>query len=235
MQNVSVVRRKKITSPVIITPQKRRSFLQRLRGHLITGIVVITPTALTIYAITYVTSTIDDLVKSMLPDALNPETYLGRDLSGVGVLVFLIGTIAVGTLARGYAGRRILDFSERKIARLPVIRPVYVGTKQIAEAVFKDSENAFIEACLIEYPTRGSWALAFISSNGSPELREITKESDIVSAFMPTAPNPITGILFFVPRREVRILRMSPEAAIKVVISAGLVTPPDPQVANTSG
>lgn len=189
--------------------------------------MVVLPIALTIYAISYVISSIDDLIKPMLPDALNPETYLGRDLSGVGIIVFLIGTTAAGTLARGYAGRKLLDFGEGLIARLPLIRSVYTGSKQITEAVFQDSENAFTEACLIEYPTRGCWALAFITSNGNLELRAKTNESDIISVFMPTTPNPITGILFYLPRRDVLALRMSPEAAIKVVISAGLVSPPD--------
>lgn len=203
------------------------SILQRLRGHFLAGLIVVAPVGLTVYIAAAIIRAIDDRIRPFLPDLYNPETYLGRDVPGFGLLVFLAFTTAVGVAARGWLGRRVVAFGERQVARLPVVRSIYGALKQLAETVFEKSDEHFREVCLIQYPVPGKWAVAFVTGPAKGEIPRRTGEADLVSVFMPTTPNPTTGFLLFVPRREVVILDMSLEEAARLIVSAGLVTPPD--------
>ena len=132
----------------------------------------------------------------------------------------------VGWLAKGLIGRSLLRWAESLVDSVPIVRSVYNGLKQIAETVFAQSETSFDKACLIEYPRRGLWAIAFISTTTKGELDEAIPVADQkMSVFLPTTPNPTSGFLLFVPRSEIIELEMSVEDAAKLVISAGLVYP----------
>jgi uncharacterized membrane protein len=206
--------------------RRRRGVFSSIRASFLTGLVVIVPIAVTIWLVWTVIGWIDGWVIPLIPTAYRPEEYIGINLRGVGVIIFLIFTVIVGWLAKGLIGRSLISWAEGLVDRMPVVRSVYNGLKQIAETVFAQTETSFDKACLIQYPRPGLWAIAFISTNAKGELaRKIGAEREIVSVFMPTTPNPTSGFLLYVPRADVIELDMSVEDAAKLIISAGLVYP----------
>ena len=210
-----------------LPPRRRPGLLASLRASFLTGLVVIAPIGLTIYLIWTVVGWIDGFVLPFVPSAWRPEQYIGIDIRGLGVIFFLIFTILVGWVAKGLIGRSLIAWAESLVDRMPVVRSIYNGLKQIAETVFAQSETNFDKACLVEYPRRGIWAIAFISTSTKGELaRRIPREEGLISVFLPTTPNPTSGFLLFVPRSDVIELDMAVEDAAKLVISAGLVYPP---------
>jgi uncharacterized membrane protein len=177
-------------------------------------------------------------VLPLVPQAYHPDrmiqNFFGLDPSmqinvrGLGVVIFLIFTIIVGWMAKGIIGRSLIRSAESLVERTPVVRTIYSGIKQISETIFAQSERSFETACLIEYPRRGIWALGFISTTAKGEVAKKTDPSDeMISVFVPTTPNPTSGFLLFFPRKDIIELDMSVEDAAKLVISAGLVYPPD--------
>ncbi|MEL6643519.1 MAG: DUF502 domain-containing protein [Pseudomonadota bacterium] len=220
-----------MTSPFdeIEQPKKRRHpVLGGLRNSFLAGLIVIAPIGLTIWLIWTVVGWIDGFVLPLVPDRFLPEQYIGINLRGVGLIFFLIFTILVGWVAKGFIGRSLLRWAESLVETLPVVRSVYGGLKQIAETVFTQSDRSFDKACLVEYPRKGIWAIAFISSTAKGEIDTgIPVPGGKVSVFLPTTPNPTSGFLLFLPRAEVIELDMSVEDAAKLIISAGLVYPAD--------
>ncbi len=200
-----------------------------LRASFITGLVVIAPIGLTIWLMWSFVGWVDGLVLQFVPEKFQPRNYIGVDVRGVGAVIFLIFTVFVGWMAKGMIGRSLIHMGERFVERMPVVRSVYNGLKQIAETVFAQSETSFDKACLVEYPRKGIWAIAFISTSAKGEIRaRIPRDEDIESVFLPTTPNPTSGFLLFVPRKDLILLDMSVEDAAKLVISAGLVYPGKP-------
>ena len=209
-------------------PQKTRRarLFQRLRNNFLTGLVVVAPIILTLYVIYLIVGFIDTRVIPWVPAAYNPKTYLGQDIPGYGVVIFILVTTIVGMATKGLFGRQMVRFGESLVDRTPVVRSIYNAVKQIVETIFAQSKSSFQNACLVEYPRRGIWAVAFVSTEARGELPGKTGEDDMLSVFLPTTPNPTSGFLLFVPRRDVVLLDMSVEEAAKMVISAGLVVPP---------
>lgn len=206
--------------------RRRRRFLAGLRANFLTGLVVVAPVSLTIYLISTVVGWIDSWVLPFVPANFRLDQYIGVDLRGAGVIIFLIFTVIVGWLAKGIIGRSFLSWAEGVVDRMPVVRSIYNGLKQIAETVFAQTETSFEKACLVEYPRKGIWAVAFISTNAKGEVNErIPVKEQLISVFLPTTPNPTSGFLLFVPESDVMELNMSVEDAAKLVISAGLVYP----------
>ena len=230
-----------MNTPFDVEPPQppRRKLMGSLRASFLTGLVVIAPVGLTIWLIWSVVGWIDGFVLPLVPSAYHPDRllqdYLGLDpevqinIRGLGVVIFLIFTIFVGWLAKGFIGRSMIRFAESLVERTPVVRTIYSGIKQISETIFAQSERSFKKACLIEYPRRGIWALGFISTDAKGEIASRTGEpdEDIVSVFLPTTPNPTSGFLLFFPKSDVIELDMTVEDAAKLVISAGLVYPSD--------
>ena len=142
------------------------------------------------------------------------------------MVVFLLFTVFVGWIAKGVIGRALIRWAEHLVDRMPVVRSVYSGVKQIAETIFAQSERSFETACLVQYPRRGVWAIGFISTATKGEVVEKSETGgDLLSVFIPTTPNPTSGFLLFFPKEDVIELDMSIEDAAKLVISAGLVHP----------
>ncbi|MFC6638078.1 DUF502 domain-containing protein [Sulfitobacter sp. JBTF-M27] len=220
-------------------PQPRRSLVGSLRASFLTGLVVIAPVGLTIWLIWSVVGWIDGFVLPLVPQAYHPDRmiqdFFGLDPSvqinvrGLGVVIFLMFTIFVGWLAKGFIGRSLIHFAENLVERTPVVRTIYSGIKQISETIFAQSERSFEKACLIEYPRKGIWALGFISTDAKGEVTAKAGDPNeaMVSIFLPTTPNPTSGFLLFFPKKDVIELDMSVEDAAKLVISAGLVYPPE--------
>lgn len=207
----------------------RRGFLAGLRASFLTGLVIVGPAVLTIWLITTVVEFIDSKVMPLIPARFIPPQIDGLGIPGLGVAIALVFTLIVGWLAKGYIGRSLIQWSEDIVARMPVVRSIYNGLKQIAETVFAQGNTSFKRACLIEYPRSGIWAVAFVSTDTKGEIaRKIANDQPMVSVFLPTTPNPTSGFLLFVPEKDITLLDMSIEDAAKLIISAGLVTP-DPE------
>ena len=232
-------------------PHKRRGLIARFRANFLTGLVVIAPVGLTFWLIWKVTGWIDSWVLPFIPQRYQPSELVrdlfcsapqpgqspddlpfwcvngALDLRGIGVVIFLIFTVLVGWIAKGILGRSLIAWGESMVDRMPVVRSLYNGIKQIAETVFATSNEAkFDKACLVEYPRKGIWAIAFISTKAKGEIAaRVPVDEDIISVFLPTTPNPTSGFLLFAPRHSVIELDMSVEDAAKLVISAGLVYP----------
>jgi uncharacterized membrane protein len=217
---------------------RRASLAARIRASFLTGLVVIAPVGLTIWLIWSVVGWIDGFVLPLVPANYHPDRMLqdffGLDPSvqinirGLGVVIFLIFTVFVGWIAKGFIGRSLIRFAEGLVERTPVVRTIYSGIKQISETIFAQSERSFEKACLIEYPRKGIWALGFISTDTKGEVAgKADPSGPMVSVFLPTTPNPTSGFLLFFPKSDVIELDMTVEYAAKLVISAGLVYPSD--------
>lgn len=213
---------------------RRKSFFSGLRNSFLTGVVVIAPVGLTVWLIWSVIGWVDGVVLPFVPSRYQPEnilnTFLGLDiqlqLRGLGVVFFLIFTTFVGWLAKGLLGRSLIRSAERFVNRMPVVRSIYSGVKQIAETVFSQADRSFEKACIVQYPRKGIWAVGFISTPAKGEIRARVNDSqNLLSVFVPTTPNPTSGFLLFFPAEDVIELDMSIEDAAKLVISAGLVYP----------
>lgn len=205
---------------------RRPGLFASLRASFLTGLIVIAPVGLTIWLIWSVIGWIDGVVLPLVPYDFQPEKYIGINLRGIGVIIFLLFTIVVGWLAKGLLGRSLIRIAENMVQNVPVVRSIYSGVKQIAETVFAQSERSFEKACLFEYPRKGIWAIGFISTTAKGEVAQrATTSGDLISVFVPTTPNPTSGFLLFFPREDIIELDMSVEDAAKLVISAGLVYP----------
>ncbi|HET8726181.1 MAG TPA: DUF502 domain-containing protein [Alphaproteobacteria bacterium] len=201
-------------------------FGARLRAYFFAGILVTAPVAITLYLAWLFISFIDDRVNAILPARFNPETYLPFSLPGLGVLLVVVVLVLIGAMAAGFLGRLIVRAYEGVLARIPAVRSVYGAVKQIFETVLANQSNAFREVVLVEYPRRGLWALGFITGTTQGEVQNLT-EDDVINVFLPTTPNPTSGFLLFVPRKDLVVLQMTVEEGIKMVVSGGIVTPPD--------
>ncbi|MEL6168524.1 MAG: DUF502 domain-containing protein [Pseudomonadota bacterium] len=213
-------------SQINAPPRRKNSLWGGLRASFLTGLIVIVPIAVTAWLIWTVIGWIDGWVLPFVPDRWQPEQYIGINLRGVGLIFFFLFTILVGWVAKGLIGRSLLRWAEGVVETLPVVRTIYGGVKQIAETVFNHSNTSFEKACLVEYPRKGIWAIAFISTPARGEIDAgIPVDDQKISVFLPTTPNPTSGFLLFVPRADVIELDMGVEDAAKLIISAGLVYP----------
>ncbi|MEX0280482.1 MAG: DUF502 domain-containing protein [Arenibacterium sp.] len=215
-----------MNTPFDEEPTRRPGRFAGLRASFLTGLVVIAPVGLTIWLIWTVVGWIDGFVLPLVPSTFRPEQYIGINLRGVGVIFFFFFTIFVGWVAKGLIGRSMIHFAESLVDRMPVVRSVYSGIKQISETVFAQSERSFEKACLIQYPRKDIWAIGFVSTTAKGEVAHRAQTGDILmSVFVPTTPNPTSGFLLFFPKEDIIELDMSVEDAAKLVISAGLVYP----------
>ena len=212
----------------VFTQTRRGNFTSKLRNNFLTGLAVIIPVFITTYLIWSTIGLVDGWVLPLIPEKYTIDKFIGIDIKGIGVVIFLLFTVIIGSLTKGDFGRTILKSAESLVDRMPVVRSIYNGIKQIAETIFNQSNNSFEKACLVEYPRKGIWAVAFVSTKTKGEVnRKLGENKDLYSIFLPTTPNPTSGFLLFLPEKDIVFLDMSVEDAAKLVISAGLVTPKD--------
>ncbi len=224
--------------PGAVQPRRRRrepeaephrpGFILRLRNYFFAGILVTAPIAITAWLAWEFVTFVDSKVTPYIPYQWNPETYLPFSIPGLGVVIVVLGLIMIGFLTAGFVGRSLIAAGERLLARMPVIRSLYSAVKQILETVFKEQSKAFRDVILLEYPRKNCWAVGFITGPAESGIQELTPD-DTVNVFLPTTPNPTSGFLLFLPRKETQILSMTVEEGLKMVVSGGIVTPPDPK------
>src|SRR5437868_12434468 len=198
----------------------------RIRNYFLTGLVVAGPVAITIYLTWSFVTWVDDLVRPLFPVALRPETYLPVKIPGLGLIFAFIALTLLGFFTANFVGRKFVEFGENLLGRMPVVRPVYRGLKQVFETLFSKSASTFRTVGLVEFPSPGMWSLVFLSTPpGTDITARLPSEEEHVSVFMPCTPNPTTGFFFYVPRREVIELAIPVEEAAKLIMTAGMIQP----------
>jgi uncharacterized membrane protein len=198
-------------------------FIVRTRRYLVAGLLIWLPIGATILVFSLLLDLMDRLL-FWLPAAYRPEALLGFRIPGLGAILALLVLIATGVLAANILGRRLVNFYESLLNRIPLVRSVYGSVKHFAEMVFGDSATSFKKVILIEYPRRGLYSLAFQTAENAAEVQARTGES-VIAVFLPTTPNPTSGFMIFVPRSHATELEMSVEDALKMIVSLGVVVP----------
>jgi len=197
--------------------------VKRIRRYLVAGILVWVPLAVTYTLLRFVVGLMDRTLL-LLPRQFRPEELLGFHIPGLGVILTIIVLLVTGLLAANFVGRAFVGGWESILDRIPVVRSIYSAAKNFAEMVFSDSSQSFKKVLLIEYPRKGLYSLAFQTST---ELGEVQgrKGEEIVCCFVPTTPNPTSGFIVIVPKKDVTVLDMEVDEALKMIISLGVVVP----------
>ena len=204
------------------------SGMMRIRNYFLTGVVVTAPIAITAYLAWTFIGWVDSWVKPYIPARYNPDNYLPFAVPGFGLIVALLLITLVGFLAANIVGRSIVSYGEKMLNRMPFVRNIYSGLKQIFETVVARRSELFNRVGLFEYPRRGAWSIVFIASHQDNEIHNALKQQSgkpTIAVFRPITPNVTTGYLLYVPEEDVIPLDVSVEDAAKLLISAGLVGP----------
>ncbi len=202
----------------------------RLRNYFLTGILITVPLGVTVALVAWIAGHVDALVIALIPEPYNPITVareafgVSAAIPGLGLIIVVASITAIGALTAGLLGRWLVGLGESVVNRMPVVRSLYSAVKQLLETVLRNKSDSFRHAVLVEYPRQGLWAVGFVTTATRGELSRRLR-GDYVNVFLPTTPNPTSGFLLFVPRGDVIELDMSVEDAVKMVISAGIVTP----------
>ncbi len=203
---------------------RKISLFHRIRNYFLTGLVVASPIGITLYIGWWFIDFVDRNIKPLIPETYNPETYLPFSIPGLGLISVVLFLILLGALTANLFGRALIRFGERIVDRMPVIRSVYGTLKQIFETVVAQDSKSFSDVVLVQYPRKGIWAIAFVSGENTSEIQQ-RMEDEMINLFLPTTPNPTSGFLLFVPKKDLIYLDMTPDQGAKYVISAGLVSP----------
>jgi uncharacterized membrane protein len=196
-----------------------------LKNYFLTGLLVILPIFITVYIILSLIRAMDAILK-YIPAEYLPETYLQIHIPGLGLILVVILVFVVGLLTRNFIGRKIVQLGEKIVDRIPLVRVLYAGVKQLLEPLFLQKTNAFKRVALIEYPRRGVHVIGFVTGESKGEVQSKTSK-DMMNVFVPTTPNPTSGFYILIPEDEVVYLNMSVEDAFKLIISGGIVSPPE--------
>jgi uncharacterized membrane protein len=175
---------------------------------------------------------------ALLPAGWNPRLYIGRDIPGLGAILTLLIVFATGVLTANLVGRRLVIWGERILSRIPIVRSIYSSVKQVSDTILSPNGNAFRKALLVEYPRKGAWTIAFLTGVPTDDLHDavagsraakaqagIGERTDLVSVYVPTTPNPTSGFFLMLPRHETVELDMTVDAALKYIVSMGVVGP----------
>ena len=189
-----------------------------VRKFFLTGIVVLLPLVVTLYVLSFTYRLLDSFLGGLI------EAVLGRPVPGLGALLTIGLVFLVGMVATNVIGKKLIAWLEFLLNRIPLIKSIYGATKQIIDAFSLQKSNAFQRVALIEYPRKGLYAVGFVTGCGMGEVQEKTAE-EVINIFVPTTPNPTSGMLVLVPQKEVTFLEMSVEEGLKLIVSGGVGTP----------
>jgi uncharacterized membrane protein len=199
----------------------------RIRNWFLAGVVVAGPLAITVYIVWWFIDTIDNAVRKLVPLNFWPDKFLPFRVPGLGVIFAFLALTLLGFLAANLAGRSLIALGEAILGRTPIIRSIYKSVKQVFETIFSQTGSSFRKVGLIEFPVKGTWTLVFISV---PPAKSVATQlppiaEDYVSVFLPCTPNPTTGFYFFLPASAVKEVALSPDEAVKLIVSCGVINP----------
>ena len=195
--------------------------MRSFKKYFITGLLIWVPLVITIWVLGLVINTLE----SVVPVFLSPQALFGFDIPGFRVLVVLAVLLGTGVFAANFLGRNILRWSEKLLGRIPLVRSIYHSVKQVSDTLLAPNGQAFRQAVLVQYPRQGCWTIALLTGSPSGEVAEHL-QTEHVSVYVPTTPNPTSGFFLMMPRSEVISLNMSVDAALKYIVSMGVVAPP---------
>ena len=191
-----------------------------MKKYLITGLLVWIPLSITLWVLQLILTSMDQLTLTLLPPALRPK----YNIPGLGVLLTILVVMLTGVLASNIIGQRLLRVWERMLGRIPVVKSIYSGVKQVSDTLFTPGGQAFRKALLVQYPRPGSWTVAFMTGKPGGDIVNHL-QGDYVSVYVPTTPNPTSGFFLMMPRQDVIELDMTVDEALKYVVSMGVVPP----------
>lgn len=207
--------------PEPVAPRTRSGPLTALRNWFFAGLVVAAPIGITFWLVWSFVVFVDRAVTPLLPEAWDPENWLGFPLPGLGIIIAVVGLTLLGAIVANLFGRTMVRIGELILARVPLVRSIYSVVKQVVETLTSNDASSFKEAVLVEYPGKGLWVIGFVTSrNPDPEIA--SDLPDVVGVLVPSSPNPAMGQLVFVTPERIRPLNMSVEKAAKLVISFGI-------------
>jgi len=190
-----------------------------LRNRFIAGLLILLPSVVTGWVLWKIFHSVDNILEPV------QERYPVVDFPGVGFVVVVLLILLTGVFAGNFIGRRVIGGGEQLLARVPVVRRIYIAVKEISQVFLSDRKMVFKEVVLVRYPHRDSWVLGFVAQTAAPRLSELVGR-DLLNVFIPTTPNPTSGFLLFVPAADVIRIPISVEEALKAVVSGGAYTPP---------
>src|SRR5919204_6171535 len=207
-------------------PETHHGIVARFRNYFLTGLVVAGPVAITFYLTWWFVTWVDGLVRPFVPIAYRPETYLPFGLPGSGLIVAVVALTLLGFLTANLIGRSLVDLGERLLGRIPAVRAIYRGLKQVFETLFSGKGSSLRRVGLVEFSSPGVWAIVLISQAPSADVsRSLPGKEEHISVFLPCSPNPTTGFFFYVPKSKIIEVDMSAEDAATLIMSCGVVQP----------
>ena len=196
-----------------------------MKKYLITGLLIWVPLVITVWVLSFLVDTLDQSLL-LLPVSWQPRSWIGFHIPGLGVLMTLAVVLATGVFAANIIGQRLVQYWEGLLARIPIFKSLYFSVKQVSDTLFSSSGLAFRKALLVQYPRQGSWTIAFLTGQPGGDVANHLK-GDYVSVYVPTTPNPTSGFFLMIPATDVVELDISVDAALKYIISMGVVPPED--------
>ena len=200
-----------------------------LKKYFITGLLIWIPVAITAWVLAMIVRIMDQSLL-LLPPAIRPETLLGMYIPGIGAILTLLVVLVTGLVTANIIGQRMVLLWEAVLARIPVVKSIYYGVKQISETLFSGSGEAFRKVLLVRYPHPDAWSVAFLTSTPAPSIAGQVDDEHI-GVFIPTTPSPVNGFFFFVRKSDTIEIDMSVDDALKYIISMGVVAPGAPKTA----
>lgn len=197
-----------------------------LKKYLIPGLLIWVPLAVTLWVLDLIVTTMDRSLL-LLPSRWQPHNLFGFDIPGLGVLLTVLIVLVTGVLVHNFIGRQFVLWWESLLQQIPIVRSIYSSVKQVSDTMLSPKGNAFRQAVLVEFPQRGHWAVGLVVGAPGPALTRHIGAADMLTVFVPTAPNPTSGYTILVPPSDVKELDISVDDALKFVISLGVVTPTD--------
>ena len=194
-----------------------------MKKYLITGLLIWVPLVITVWVLSFLVDTLDQSLL-LLPVSWQPRSWIGFHIPGLGVLMTLAVVLATGVFAANIIGQRLVQYWEGLLARIPIFKSLYFSVKQVSDTLFSSSGLAFRKALLVQYPRQGSWTIAFLTGQPGGDVANHLK-GDYVSVYVPTTPNPTSGFFLMMPAADVVELDISVDAALKYIISMGVVPP----------
>jgi uncharacterized membrane protein len=197
--------------------------LRWLRRYLVTGLLVWVPLGVTLLTFSFLLDLADKIL-TLLPAEWRPDALLGFHLPGLGVIFALVVLLGTGVLLRNLIGSTVVGWWEDLLNRIPLVRSIYSGAKGLTETLVSDKGGSFSKVVLVEYPRKGMWSIGFVTATDVPDIDAVTGEKQ-VCVYVPTTPNPTSGLIVYVPSSQVRETNMSVDGAMKMVVTMGMVMP----------
>ena len=201
-----------------MSEKAKKSIFIKLRNYFIAGAIVLIPIGITIYISLFIIK----ISSKLLPEKINPNNYLPFDIPGIEILISIILITLIGGLSLSFLGKKFLEVFNNALKRIPILRTIYSAVGQLTES-FTKSEGAKKSVVVIEYPRKGLWVVGFATKDNNGEIAKKTNEA-LVNVFIPTTPNPTSGFLLMVPKKDLIYLDMSFEEASRFIVSAGTST-----------